>query len=784
MKRYFFIFMGMLLPCFLMAQKQNAPMNAQEQNRVADFGRVWGVINYFHPKAGKGILNADSLVINNIKPLLKQASKAGLEEALKGMFAALGDPGSGMVQNDGLNPVSDMSTERSRPYAVTLPSKAWYLSVPQKVFQGGGHTDSLLKTALAGHDLFVIDLRNSSINYQLGMKQYTDFVQPLVSRLISTTLILPAARSFYYKGLIREDFPHEVNILPQDENGAINDRLQVYFGIHNVSEGAYILPKFQNVYARKRFCFIVNKYVNVNTFKALLALKHRNLCDLVVEGELPEYVYGDFYKMKLADDITVKIRISEVLYEDGTLGELPQSVLAAKNETASTAPCLLAALKLLKRPVVKQAVKKPENTVYIHKAQDDYPGRGVPGAELRLLGLFNFWNAIHYFSPNKDLIPQNWERALAENIPLFLEARTEQDYFLALMKLTASIKDGHAILITKNGGRSPLEIMDGNLPLITSVFKDRVYITSVLDDPGQKSQLSLIREGDELTAIDDVPVSQIARQWAPYIAASNQAGFEREFYFSWLTNGEINSTATLTLSGQDGVRKISLKRIKRDDYYGLTGKAARNPLAPPFCKVLPGNIGYLRVNRVYSSELDSLGAKLKNCASIILDARGYPRDSRIGSNLAAYIAVKNDTVAHNRFPFVISPDISQNYILTENEIIKAATNPDFKNKRYFILVDEGNQSQGEGNVITLQGVTRATTVGAQTAGANGMAITVNFPGQYFSFFSGFGEYYPDGTPNQRLGVKIDVPVSKTLAGMLTGKDEILDRAIELARKQE
>lgn len=38
--------------------------------RIADLGRVWGVINYFHPEAGKGKLNIDSLLLQNIAPLI------------------------------------------------------------------------------------------------------------------------------------------------------------------------------------------------------------------------------------------------------------------------------------------------------------------------------------------------------------------------------------------------------------------------------------------------------------------------------------------------------------------------------------------------------------------------------------------------------------------------------------------------------------------------------------------------------------------------------------------
>ncbi|WP_044219392.1 hypothetical protein [Chitinophaga pinensis] len=79
------------------------------------------------------------------------------------------------------------------------------------------------------------------------------------------------------------------------------------------------------------------------------------------------------------------------------------------------------------------------------------------------------------------------------------------------------------------------------------------------------------------------------------------------------------------------------------------------------------------------------------------------------------------------------------------------------------------------------GVTNATTIGRTTAGANGMAVTIPLPGDYMSFYSGFAEYYPDHTPNQHLGVKIDVIVDKTLTGAIRGEDEILNKALEICQ---
>ncbi|QHV94582.1 S41 family peptidase [Spirosoma endbachense] len=367
-------------------------------------------------------------------------------------------------------------------------------------------------------------------------------------------------------------------------------------------------------------------------------------------------------------------------------------------------------------------------------------------------------------------------------IPQFLAASTDSLYFMALMKLTGSLRDGHSILISKQGGRSPRGILDGNLPIGVNVFGQKTYIINVLADTTQANALAQLQPGDELVRIDQQTPAQLAAQWWDYLPASNQAGFDREFYMSWLTVGRSGSRSQVTIKRKGQYQTVWLTRIARDHYYSLWGQTAPSPKLPPYMSRLPGNIGYLRINRLYSSQLDSIANYLKDCSVILLDCRGYPRDSQFGSQLASYLAHQPDTVASNRFPFLFSPNSSQQLTSTEYQIIQPSRNVLLKHKRYILLVDEGVQSQGEGNVIGLQGVSQSITVGTPTAGANGMAITLKFPGQYFSFFSGFGEYYPDNTPNQQRGVKIDQLVPITLGGYLGGRDEIYEQGLRLAKQ--
>ncbi len=45
--------------------------------------------------------------------------------------------------------------------------------------------------------------------------------------------------------------------------------------------------------------------------------------------------------------------------------------------------------------------------------------------------------------------------------------------------------------------------------------------------------------------------------------------------------------------------------------------------------------------------------------------------------------------------------------------------------------------------------------------------------------SGIGIYYPDGKETQRIGIIPDLEISPTIAGVRAGKDELLDKAIEI-----
>jgi len=81
--------------------------------------------------------------------------------------------------------------------------------------------------------------------------------------------------------------------------------------------------------------------------------------------------------------------------------------------------------------------------------------------------------------------------------------------------------------------------------------------------------------------------------------------------------------------------------------------------------------------------------------------------------------------------------------------------------------------------MAFRAVSNSKIVGSTTAGADGNVSVILLPGGLRTSISGIGVYYPDGTETQRVGIIPDIIVKPTIKGIKEGKDEVLDKALEL-----
>jgi C-terminal processing protease CtpA/Prc len=73
----------------------------------------------------------------------------------------------------------------------------------------------------------------------------------------------------------------------------------------------------------------------------------------------------------------------------------------------------------------------------------------------------------------------------------------------------------------------------------------------------------------------------------------------------------------------------------------------------------------------------------------------------------------------------------------------------------------------------------ATVIGSKTAAADGNVSRFLLPGGINTMITGIGVYYPDGREKQRIGIVPDIEIKPTIQGIINGRDELMEKAIEV-----
>jgi len=94
-----------------------------------------------------------------------------------------------------------------------------------------------------------------------------------------------------------------------------------------------------------------------------------------------------------------------------------------------------------------------------------------------------------------------------------------------------------------------------------------------------------------------------------------------------------------------------------------------------------------------------------------------------------------------------------------------------------MLIDERAISQSEHSGLFYKTANDTVFIGSPTTGANGDVTWFAAPGGIRINFSGHDVRWPDGRQLQRVGLKPDVEVLPTIAGIRAGRDEVLEKAV-------
>ncbi|RZL64750.1 MAG: peptidase S41 [Pedobacter sp.] len=399
------------------------------------------------------------------------------------------------------------------------------------------------------------------------------------------------------------------------------------------------------------------------------------------------------------------------------------------------------------------------------KNERAYADMLYPDAGYRLLTLYRYWAMINYFFPYKHQTDENWNDVLKQSIPVFLAAKNEKQYAVAALGLIAKVNDTHANLWGNNRG---LSYFRGTLraPFEAKFIEDKLVVTAILADTLNISDK--VKKGDIIETINGKSVNDLVKQLLPFTPASNYETQLRDLPNSFLLKSN-EQLVTMTLLRNNVAQDVKIPMVSAKTKFIDLNKNIKG------YDLINNDISYVYPAKYKNTDLPAIKKLFSNAKAMVIDMRCYPSDF-MPFTFGSYIKKENS-------PFVkfTKGDASNPGLFTFTPAIKNGGGGEFKGN-VIVIVNATSQSNAEYTTMAFQSAPNVKVLGSITAGADGNVSTIILPGGLSSWISGIGVFYPDGTPTQRVGVKIDYPLHPTLKGLNEGKDELLEKAIEILRE--
>ncbi len=421
---------------------------------------------------------------------------------------------------------------------------------------------------------------------------------------------------------------------------------------------------------------------------------------------------------------------------------------------------------------------------------------------MRLLGLFRYWNVIEYFYPYKNLMDEDWDKVLYDKIPELALQNDKESYVLSIANLTTYIHDSHGFFYDNSNVRQQ---HFGAYKPNASIFNvDGQIVIAGMED---KSPLKL---GDIVVAIDGTTIEKRIEECKKYISVSDKNRFTNAFADYLLRSTKEAAEIEVIRNGE----KLNLNVPCYDDSNYDAKKLGQDEKSG---FMADKKIGYLNINTFKSGDLDKLMKNFKDTEGLIIDLRydnaemdeyikliHYP----IGEYIKPEISEYQQFYSSNSFEpgkFFKSTSNSSGRGFIEKQLGKGLDSVTFSkvfdngiirtslgkvknryqyNGKVIILINECTQSYLETMAMSFMDAPNATVIGTPSAGANGDVMGITLPGGIWTWISGQGVTYMDGRQTQRIGLKPDITVKQTVKGIAEGKDEVIEKAIELITKPE
>ena len=702
------------------------PSDSTRIDRLLALAQLDGAVHYFHPEVAVHSQRWDSLFAEHVIPIADAPTVGAYREALGELLTRLDDPATHVV---GEGPASWTTESYPNGVVVLRPTTR-------------ADRTASLEAAIQRAQLLVVDFRGAT---------------PELPESYLARLLLPhSAAASAQRTLRYSAFP-----FPE-----LNGR-QVYHRAWEVRTG----ETFEGGEGR-RVAFLVDEQTAVPALA--LALRSTGHGAVVGVGTPRVRAVAHTYRVRMGDGVSVDVRVGQRMVDTLEAGlPVDTTVLSAEN-------ALEAAIRWASRPVQPwpEATWDSTGVVPVPRAPRTGPwSESHPPQEYRLLAAARLWNTLQLFFPYKAEMGDDLNTAFRATLPQIEHAPDSLAFVQGLAAFAAHIHDSH-MRVWKDTepfapyttGLAPV-FGDAYPPVVVQFVEGQLTVIRIVDPSAARAGLAV---GDVITTIDGESTPDRAARLSPFLGASTPQALKARLASVILAAHDSTPARLTIVPTWGGERSVLIQRslAYRPDPsrpYGLTSRDG------PVVQVLPGNIGYIDLERIPDAMVDSAFITLRNARGIVFDARGFPGGS---FRIPRLLSSLRDSTIVARFERIVvrSPDATQNEIQASTQVFEPVDGPHYSG-RTAVLIDERAISNAEHVGLLFETLGRPIFVGSPTTGSNGAWTFLQLPGSIRVSFTGARARHADGRPLQRVGLQPDIPVAPTIAGVRSGRDEVLERAV-------
>jgi len=210
------------------------------------------------------------------------------------------------------------------------------------------------------------------------------------------------------------------------------------------------------------------------------------------------------------------------------------------------------------------------------------------------------------------------------------------------------------------------------------------------------------------------------------------------------------------------------------NFKGQIDEAKRPPI-----ENMGGSIYYIDLSRATMPEISEKIEHIARARGVVFDLRGYPKSNH---GVISHLLEERDTsTAWMRVPLIIYPDQENIVGYQEHGWRLLPKKPHIEGKVVF-LTDGRAISYAESFLSFIEHYKLGEIVGQPTAGANGNVNPFALPGGFRVTWTGMKVLKHDDSQHHLIGILPTVPLNRTIQGVIEGRDEYLEKALEIINR--